>query len=54
MGSIIGGVISASSLTFLLEFLRVTPLREYRLVIYPLILIVLMLTRSEGLFKKDL
>jgi branched-chain amino acid transport system permease protein len=54
MGSIIGGIVAASSLTFLLEFLRITPLREYRLIVYPLILIVLMLTKSEGLFKRDL
>lgn len=55
MGSILGGIISSSSLTFLLELLRFTPkLQEYRLVFYPLILIVVMLRRSEGLFKRDL
>lgn len=53
-GSIIGSIVSASSLTFLLEGLRIIGASQWRLVIYPLILIILMLMKPEGLFKKDL
>jgi branched-chain amino acid transport system permease protein len=54
MGSIFGSIISASLLTFLLEFLRIIQLQQYRLVFYPLILIILMLKRPEGLFRRDI
>lgn len=47
MGSISGSVLSASILTFLPESLRA--LQNFRLIVYPLILIVLMIFRPEGL-----
>ncbi len=47
MGSITGSVIAAYSLTFLQEFLRF--LKDYRLLIYPIILILVMLFRPQGL-----
>ena len=47
MGSITGSVIAAFSLTFLQEFLRF--LKDYRLLIYPVILILVMLFRPQGL-----
>lgn len=47
MGSITGSVLSAFVLTYLQEFLRF--LQEYRLLIYPLILIFVMLFRPQGL-----
>jgi branched-chain amino acid transport system permease protein len=53
MGSITGSVVAALFLTFLREWLR--PLQEwtridFRMVIYSLMLIILMLTRPNGLF----
>lgn len=54
IGSILGSIISASTMTFLLEFLRIIKFQEWRLVLYPLILIILMLTRPKGFFKKDI
>ena len=48
MGSITGSVLAAIVLTALPEVLR--PVREYRMVIYSLLLIVLMITRPQGLF----
>ena len=47
MGSISGSVIAAVVLTLLPEVLR--PVKEYRMVIYSLMLIVLMITRPQGL-----
>ncbi|MBI1796310.1 MAG: branched-chain amino acid ABC transporter permease [Candidatus Eisenbacteria bacterium] len=47
MGSISGSVLAAIVLTLLPEVLR--PVREYRMVIYSLMLIVLMITRPGGL-----
>jgi branched-chain amino acid transport system permease protein len=47
MGSISGSVIAAIVLTLLPEVLR--PVKEYRMVIYSLMLIVLMITRPQGL-----
>lgn len=47
MGSVTGSIISAFVLTVLQEFLRF--LRDYRLLIYPLILICMMLFRPQGL-----
>lgn len=47
MGSITGSVIAAYILTFLQELLRF--LKDYRLLIYPIILIIVMLKRPGGL-----
>lgn len=47
MGSITGSILAAFVLTYLQEFLRF--LRDYRLLIYPLILIFVMLFRPQGL-----
>lgn len=54
MGSIFGAIISSSVVTFLLEFLRIIGLQQWRLVIYPLILLLIMLTKAEGFFKKEI
>jgi branched-chain amino acid transport system permease protein len=48
MGSITGSVAAAGILTVLPELLR--PLKEFRMVIYSALLIVLMLTRPQGVF----
>lgn len=47
MGSITGSIIAAFTLTSLQEFLRF--LQDYRLLVYPLILIFVMLYKPEGL-----
>jgi branched-chain amino acid transport system permease protein len=47
MGSMTGSILSAFVLTYLQEFLRF--LRDYRLIIYPVILILVMLFRPQGL-----
>ena len=47
MGSVTGAIFAAFVLTILQELLRF--LRDYRLLIYPLILIVMMLFRPQGL-----
>ncbi len=47
MGSISGSVMAAILLTLLPELLR--PVKEYRMVLYSLMLIVLMITRPQGL-----
>jgi branched-chain amino acid transport system permease protein len=47
MGSLSGSVISAVILTFLPELLR--GMGDFRMVIYPLALILLMIFRPEGL-----
>ncbi|MDR2479572.1 MAG: branched-chain amino acid ABC transporter permease [Treponema sp.] len=47
MGSITGSILAAYVLTYLQEFLRF--LRDYRLLIYPVILILVMLFRPQGL-----
>jgi branched-chain amino acid transport system permease protein len=47
MGSMTGSILSAYVLTYLQEFLRI--LQDYRLLIYPLILIFVMLFRPQGL-----
>jgi branched-chain amino acid transport system permease protein len=49
MGNTVGVIIAAVLLTLLPEFLR--PVAEYRMIIYSLLLIVLMLTRPQGLFS---
>jgi branched-chain amino acid transport system permease protein len=46
MGSMTGSILSAYVLTYLQEFLRI--LQDYRLLIYPLILIFVMLFRPRG------
>jgi branched-chain amino acid transport system permease protein len=48
MGSITGSIVAAAVLTFALEWLR--GLDQYRMVIYSLLLVVLMLTRPTGIF----
>ncbi len=48
MGNTIGVIFAAILLTILPEVLR--PVQEYRMVIYSLMLIILMLTRPQGLF----
>jgi branched-chain amino acid transport system permease protein len=48
MGSITGSVVAATVITVALEWLR--GLDQYRMVIFSLLLIVLMLTRPSGLF----
>src|SRR5213594_3785574 len=48
MGSVSGSVLAAVILTLLPEVLR--PVKDYRMVIYSLMLIVLMITRPQGLF----
>jgi branched-chain amino acid transport system permease protein len=47
MGSMTGSILSAFVLTGLQEFLRF--LQDYRLIIYPVILILVMLFRPQGL-----
>ncbi|MDR2483132.1 MAG: branched-chain amino acid ABC transporter permease [Treponema sp.] len=47
MGSMTGSILAAYVLTYLQEFLRF--LQDYRLLIYPLILILVMLFRPQGL-----
>lgn len=47
MGSVTGSVLAAFVLTYLQEFLRI--LADYRLLIYPLVLIIVMLFRPQGL-----
>jgi len=47
MGSLSGSVLAAIVLTLLPEVLR--PVKDYRMVIYSLLLIVLMITRPQGL-----
>jgi branched-chain amino acid transport system permease protein len=47
MGSMTGSILAAFVLTFLQEFLRF--LKDYRLVIYPALLIIVMIFRPKGL-----
>jgi branched-chain amino acid transport system permease protein len=47
LGSLTGSVISATFLTFLPELLR--GMAEYRMVVYSLLLVIVMLTRPQGL-----
>lgn len=49
MGSLSGSIVAASGLTVLPEFLRIVGLDQWRLVVYPLLLIAVMLWRSSGL-----
>lgn len=51
MGSITGSVLGALVITFLPELLRQVPggVYDYRLVIYALLLIIIMLTRPQGI-----
>ena len=50
MGSIIGVVLSAILLTILPEALR--SVSQYRMVIYSLLLVIIMITRPQGLFVR--
>lgn len=52
MGNIIGVVLAAVVLTILPEALR--GVAEYRMVIYSLMLVVIMITRPQGIFGKSL
>jgi branched-chain amino acid transport system permease protein len=47
-GSITGATIAAAVLTLLPEMLR--SLSEYRMLVYSILLIVMMLTRPQGIF----
>jgi branched-chain amino acid transport system permease protein len=49
MGNTIGVILAAILLTLLPEVLR--PIAEYRMIIYSLLLIVLMIVRPQGLFN---
>lgn len=49
MGNTVGVIIAAILLTILPEVLR--PVAEYRMILYSLLLIILMLTRPQGLFS---
>jgi len=51
MGSITGSVLGALVVTFLPELLRQLPggVYNYRLVIYALLLIIIMITRPQGM-----
>ena len=49
MGNMVGVILAAILLTVLPEFLR--PIEEYRIVLYSLLLIGLMLVRPQGLFS---
>jgi len=51
LGSISGVTIAAVLLTILPEALR--PIAQYRLVVYPLLLVILMLTRPQGIFGRE-
>lgn len=51
MGSTIGVVLAAIVLTTLSELLRSVP--EFRMIIYSLLLIILMITRPQGLFGPE-
>ena len=48
MGNTVGVILAAVLLTLLPEFLR--PIAEYRMILYSLLLVVLMLARPQGLF----
>ena len=49
MGNTIGVILAAILLTLLPEVLR--PIAEYRMIIYSLLLIILMIVRPQGLFN---
>src|SRR5882757_7596749 len=49
MGNTLGVILAAILLTLLPEVLR--PIAEYRMIIYSLLLIILMIARPEGLFN---
>jgi branched-chain amino acid transport system permease protein len=50
MGSITGSILAATGLTILPEFLRIINFQQWRMVIYPLLLIILMLRKPDGIF----
>jgi len=50
MGSITGSILAATGLTILPEFLRIINFQQWRMVIYPLLLIILMLRKPSGIF----
>jgi len=50
IGSITGSIMAATGLTILPEFLRVINFQQWRMVVYPLFLIILMLRKPDGIF----
>lgn len=50
MGSITGSILAATGLTILPEFLRVINFQQWRMVVYPLILVILMIRKPDGIF----
>jgi branched-chain amino acid transport system permease protein len=50
MGSITGSIMAAIGLTILPEFLRVINFQQWRMVVYPLFLVILMLRKPDGIF----
>jgi branched-chain amino acid transport system permease protein len=50
MGSITGSILAATGLTILPEFLRVINFQQWRMVVYPLFLVILMLRKPDGIF----
>jgi branched-chain amino acid transport system permease protein len=50
MGSITGSILAATGLTIFPEFLRVINFQQWRMVIYPLLLVILMLRKPDGIF----
>jgi len=50
MGSITGSILAATGLTILPEFLRVLNFQQWRLVVYPLLLVILMLRKPDCIF----
>ena len=50
MGSITGSIMAATGLTILPEFLRVINFQQWRMVVYPLFLVILMLRKPDGIF----
>jgi branched-chain amino acid transport system permease protein len=51
LGSTVGVVIAAIALTILPEWLRA--LSDYRMIIYSLLLVILMIVRPQGLLGPD-
>jgi branched-chain amino acid transport system permease protein len=51
MGNTVGVILAAILLTVLPEFLRFREFQEFRMILYSVLLIVLMLTRPQGLFN---
>jgi len=50
MGSLTGSIVGATALTLLPEALRLLSLAKYRMLVYAVLLLILMLFRPQGLF----